>query len=74
MENTQMAMSALAKRDQEFKEKIREELREEIWLETMLEVAGNCLKNGVSLEIVLKSTGLTLEQLLAVGIVIPKEQ
>ena len=47
---------------------IKKEGREEGIQMAKLEDARNSLENGVSLEIVLKSTGLSAEQLKAAGI------
>jgi len=47
---------------------------ESLVLKAKLEDARNFLANGVSLEIVIKSTGLTREQLIAAGIEIPPEE
>ena len=74
-EKAKMAMSALEERDRKFKEKFKEEYMEEGKLkgklEGKLEDARNFIKYGVALDIVLKSTGLTRDQLLAAGIELP---
>ena len=46
----------------------KQEGRQEGMIEGKLETARNLLANGVSLEVVQKSTGLTAEQLSAAGI------
>ena len=64
-----MVVSAVERMEQKAREEGKLEGKLEGSLEGRLETAKNLIENGVSLEIVTKSTGLTQEQLREAGII-----